>query len=159
MWNRKIVTASIASPVYAILLACGVTMMGVRENGGMSGVLNGFLLMTVAYVTVSFPIMLTYGVVTSWCSDWLANRFSSKRFRRFTSFALHILFGLVLSWLSLLAAVLFYLVDRLLQHRGDITKLQTVKSLLIPIGYLLIVTGSVYIIDVIQDLFVRFNFF
>ncbi|MCC9621596.1 hypothetical protein LPB41_07850 [Thalassospira sp. MA62] len=151
MWNRKIVTASIASPVYAILLACGVTMMGVRENGGMSGVLNGFLLMTVAYVTVSFPIMLTYGVVTSWCSDWLANRF--------TSFALHILFGLVLSWLSLLAAVLFYLVDRLLQHRGDITKPQIVKSLLIPIGYLLIVTGSVYIIDVIQEFFVRFNFF
>lgn len=159
MWNRKIVTASIASPVYAILLACGVTMMGVGENGGMSSVLNGFLLMTVAYVAVSFPIMLTYGVVTSWCSDWLANRLSSKRFRWFTSLVLHILFGLVLSWLSLLAATLFYLVDRLLQHRGDITKLQTVKSLLIPIGYLLIVTGSVYIIDVIQDLFVRFNFF
>lgn len=151
MWNRKIVTASIASPVYAILLACGVTMTGVQANGGTSGVLSGFLLMTVAYVTVSFPIMLTYGVVTSWCSDWLANRF--------TSFALHILFGLVLSWLSLLAAVLFYLVDRLLQHRGDITKPQTVKNLLIPIGYLLIVTGSVYIIDVIQEFFVRFNFF
>ncbi|WP_214780151.1 hypothetical protein [Exiguobacterium sp. s22] len=115
--------------------------------------------MTVAYVTVSFPIMLTYGVVTPWCSDWLANRFTSKRFKRFTSFALHILFGLVLSWLSLLAAVLFYLVDRLLQHRGDITKPQTVKSLLSPIGYLLIVTGSVYIIDVIQEFFVRFNFF
>ena len=126
MWNRKIVTASIASP---------------------------------AYVAVSFPIMLIYGVVTSWCSDWLANRLSSKRFRWFTSFVLHILFGLVLSWLSLLAATLFYLVDRLLQHRGDITKPHTMESLLIPIGYLLIVTGSVYIIDVIQDLFVRFNFF
>ncbi|WP_313532866.1 hypothetical protein [Exiguobacterium profundum] len=88
MWNRKIVTTSIASPVYAILLACGVTMMGVGENGGMSSVLNGFLLMTVAYVAVSFPIMLTYGVVTSWCSDWLANRLSSKRFRWFTSLVL-----------------------------------------------------------------------
>ncbi|WP_214700430.1 MULTISPECIES: hypothetical protein [unclassified Exiguobacterium] len=66
MWNRKIVTASITSPIYAILLACGVTMTGVRENGGMSDVLSGFLLMAVAYVAVSFPIMLTYGVVTSW---------------------------------------------------------------------------------------------
>ncbi|WP_214883464.1 MULTISPECIES: hypothetical protein [unclassified Exiguobacterium] len=46
-----------------------VTMTGVRENGGMSDVLSGFLLMTVAYVAVSFPIMLIYGVVTSWCSD------------------------------------------------------------------------------------------
>lgn len=73
MWNRKIVTASIASPVYAILLACGVTMMGVRENGGTSGVLNGFLLMTVAYVTVSFPIMLTYGAVIGWRIDSVRN--------------------------------------------------------------------------------------
>ncbi|MGA9468376.1 MAG: hypothetical protein WBV10_12160 [Exiguobacterium marinum] len=159
MWNRKIVTASITSPIYAILLACGVTMMDVRENGGMSDVLSGFLLMTVAYVAVSFPIMLTYGVVTSWCSDWLANRFSSKRSRWFTSFALHILFGLVLSWLSLLATILFFLIDRRLINRMDVMKRAAVKSMLIPIGYLLIVTGSVYIIDVIQDFFVRFNLF
>ncbi|WDH75774.1 MULTISPECIES: hypothetical protein [Exiguobacterium] len=159
MWNRKIIVASITSPIYAILLACGVTMTGVRENGGMSDVLSGFLLMTVAYVAVSFPIMLTYGVVTSWCSDWLANRFGSKRSRWFTSFALHILFGLVLSWLSLLATILFFLIDRRLINRMDVMKRAAVKSLLIPIGYLLIVTGSVYIIDVIQDFFVRFNLF
>ena len=65
MWNRKIVTASIASPVYAILLACGVTTMtGVRENGRLSGVLCDFLLMTVAYVTVSFS-----DHVDLWCRD------------------------------------------------------------------------------------------
>ncbi|WP_214700429.1 MULTISPECIES: hypothetical protein [unclassified Exiguobacterium] len=89
----------------------------------------------------------------------MANRFGSKRSRWFTSFALHILFGLVLSWLSLLATILFFLIDRRLINRMDVMKRAAVKSLLIPIGYLLIVTGSVYIIDVIQDFFVRFNLF
>lgn len=159
MWNRKIVVASITSTVYAILLACGVTMTGVRENGGTSDLLSGFLLMTVAYLAVSFPVMLTYGVLSSWCSDWLAKRFSPERLQWFTSFALHILFGLVLSWLSLLPAILFFLIDRRLMNRMDVTKRAAVKSMLIPIGYLLIVMGSVYIIDVIQELFVRFNVF
>lgn len=159
MWNRKIVVASIISTVYAILLACGVTMTGVRENGGTSDLLSGFLLMTVAYLAVSFPVMLTYGVLSSWCSDWLAKRFSPERLQWFTSFALHILFGLVLSWLSLLPAILFFLIDRRLMNRMDVTKRAAVKSMLIPIGYLLIVMGSVYIIDVIQELFVRFNVF
>lgn len=159
MWNRKIVVASIISTVYAILLACGVTMTGVRENGGTSDLLSGFLLMTVAYLAVSFPVMLTYGVLSSWCSDWLAKRFSPERLQWFTSFALHILFGLVLSWLSLLPAILFFLIDRRLMNRMDVTKRAAVKSMLIPIGYLLIVMGSVYIIDVIQELFVRFNAF
>ncbi|WP_214883467.1 MULTISPECIES: hypothetical protein [unclassified Exiguobacterium] len=89
----------------------------------------------------------------------MANRFGSKRLRWFTSFALHILFGLVLSWLSLLATILFFLIDRRLINRMDVMKRAAVKSMLIPIGYLLIVTGSVYIIDVIQDFFVRFNLF
>lgn len=159
MWNRKIVAASITSTVYAILLACGVTMTGVRENGGTSDLLSGFLLMTVAYLAVSFPVMLTYGVLSSWCSDWLAKRFSPERLQWFTSFALHILFGLVLLWLSLLPAILFFLIDRRLMNRMDVTKRAAVKSMLIPIGYLLIVMGSVYIIDVIQELFVRFNVF
>ena len=37
MWNRKIVTASIASPVYAILLACGVTMAWCTSKWGNEG--------------------------------------------------------------------------------------------------------------------------
>lgn len=157
MVTRKIIAASWTIPIYALLLSIvEFSQQTLMETSFVESV-SGFLLLCTIYMAYSSPIILTYGVVTSWFSDWVAKRFSSERIQSFTSLALHILFGLVLSWLSLLAAVLFFLIDRRLINRMDVTKRAAIKSLFIPIGCLLVMMGSVYLIGVIQDFFVRFN--
>ncbi|WP_214816166.1 hypothetical protein [Exiguobacterium sp. s59] len=159
MVTRKIIAASWASPLYAFLLSIVEFTKQTRVGISFLESVSGFLLLFTIYLAYSFPVILTYGVLTSWLSDWLAKRFNSDRVQWFISFALHILFGLVLSWLSLLAAILFFFIDRRLINRMDVTKRAAIRSVFIPIGCLLVAMGSVYLIGVIQDLFVRFNAF
>ncbi|MCA0981591.1 hypothetical protein [Exiguobacterium aestuarii] len=157
MMTRKIITASWTVPLYALLLSIvEFSQQTLVETLFLESV-SGFLLLCTIYMAYSFPIILTYGVVTSWFSDWVAKRFSSEHIQLFTSLVLHILFGLVLSWLSLLAAILFFLIDRRLMNRGDVTKRAAIKKLFVPIGCLLVMMGSVYLIGIVQDFFVRFN--
>ncbi len=155
--TRKIIAASWTVPIYAFVLSIvEFSQQTLVETSFLESV-SGFLLLCTIYMAYSFPVILTYGVVTSWLSDWLAKRFNSDRVQWFISFALHILFGLVLSWLSLLAAILFFFIDRRLINRMDVTKRAAIRSVFIPIGCLLVVMGSVYLIGVVQDFFVRFN--
>lgn len=157
MVTRKIIAASWTIPIYAFVLSIiGFSQQTLVETSFLESV-SGFLLLCTIYMAYSFPIILTYGVVTSWFSDWVAKRFSSEHIQLFTSLVLHILFGLVLSWLSLLAAILFFLIDRRLMNRGDVTKRAAIKNLFVPIGCLLVMMGSVYLIGIVQDFFVRFN--
>ncbi|WP_214695044.1 MULTISPECIES: hypothetical protein [unclassified Exiguobacterium] len=157
MMTRKIIAASWTVPIYAFVLSIvEFSQQTLVETSFLESV-SGFLLLCTIYMAYSFPVILTYGVVTSWLSDWLAKRFNSDRVQWFISFALHILFGLVLSWLSLLAAILFFFIDRRLINRMDVTKRAAIRSVFIPIGCLLVVMGSVYLIGVVQDFFVRFN--
>lgn len=157
MVTRKIIAASWTVPLYALLLSIiEFSQQTLMETSFLERI-SGFLLLCTIYMAYSFPIILTYGVVTSWFSDWVAKRISSERIQSITSIVLHILFGLVLSWLSLLAAILFFLIDRRLMNRMTLTKRAAIKSLFIPIGCLLVVMGSVYLIGVVQDFFVRFN--
>ncbi|WP_215113269.1 hypothetical protein [Exiguobacterium sp. s63] len=157
MVKRKIIAASWTVPIYALLLSIvEFSQQTLVETSFLESV-SGFLLLCTVYMAYSFPIIFTYGVVTSWFSDWVAKRFNSERVQLFISFVLHILFGLILSWLSLLAAVLFFLIDRRLMNQIDVTKRVVIKNLFIPIGCWLVAMGSVYLIGVVQDFFVRFN--
>lgn len=157
MVTRKIIAASWTVPLYALLLSVVEFSQQTLMETSFLERISGFLLLCTIYMAYSFPIILTYGVVTSWFSDWVAKRISSERIQSITSIVLHILFGLVLSWLSLLAAILFFLIDHRLMNRMTLTKRAAIKSLFIPIGCLLVVMGSVYLIGVVQDFFVRFN--
>lgn len=157
MVTRKIIAASWTVPLYALLLSIVEFSQQTLMETLFLERISGFLLLCTIYMAYSFPIILTYGVVTSWFSDWVAKRINSERIQSITSIVLHILFGLFLSWLSLLAAILFFLIDRRLMNRMTLTKRAAIKSLFIPIGCLLVVMGSVYLIGVVQDFFVRFN--
>ena len=157
MVTRKIIAASWTVPLYALLLSIVEFSQQTLMETSFLERISGFLLLCTIYMAYSFPIILTYGVVTSWFSDWVAKRISSERIQSITSIVLHILFGLVLSWLSLLAAILFFLIDRRLMNRMTLTKRAAIKSFFIPIGCLLVILGSVYLIGVVQDFFVRFN--
>lgn len=59
---------------------------------------------------------VTYGVITSFISDWLSKKlFRSTRSREIAALVLHCLFGLVFRELSLVTAILFFIIDRLLK--------------------------------------------
>ena len=157
MWARKIVAASLTAPIYALLLACWVVIPQYPDSGGVSDTVNGLLMLTAAYLAVSFPVIVTYGVLTSVFSDWVTRRMS-KRFGPLVSFGLHIGFGLVLLWLSLGAALLYWAIDRYLTYKGcRFGTRQVWSSLVIPVGVIVTAVGIVYLIGVMQDVMHRLH--
>lgn len=94
MWTRKIIAASLTAPVYAFVLASGVVVLQ-DADAGIFDTVNGLLMLTATYLAVSFPVIVTYGVVTSLFSDSLARRVP-ERFSAYVSLGLHIGFGLVM---------------------------------------------------------------
>ena len=99
MWTRKIVAASLTAPIYAFLLACWIVIPQGPDSSEIGDTVNGLLMLTATYLVVSFLVIVTYGVLMSMFSDWMARRMS-RRFEPLVSFGLHIGFGLVLLWLS-----------------------------------------------------------
>lgn len=155
MWTRKIVVASLTAPIYALLLACWVVIPQYPDSGGVADTVNGLLMLTATYLSVSFPVIVTYGVLMSVFSDWVTRRMS-KRFEPLVSFGLHIGFGLVLLWLSLGAALLYWAIDRYLTYKGcRFGTRQMWSSLIIPIGVIVTAVGIVYLIGVMQDVMYR----
>ena len=151
MWVRKIITASLTAPIYALLLACWVVIPQYLDSGGVSDTVKALLMLTATYLTVSYPVIVTYGVLTSIFSDWMARRMP-MRFEPLASFGLHIAFGLVLLGLSIGAAILFWVIDRCLMYKGyRFETRQAWSSLVIPVGVVVTTVGIVYLIGVMQD--------
>lgn len=131
--QRKIIAASISGSIFAVLLGFIVPNPFGEEITSLTEYLFLSSLSIPVYILYSFPVILIYGVITSIISDWLANRLPEK-YELYTSASLHILFGLVLLWFSLGAAVLFFIVDRLIMKRSDTYSWkQAMFSLLMPI--------------------------
>lgn len=75
--------------------------------------LNGFLVL----YFLGFMFVGTYGIIASFISDWVSQKlFKSPNGQEICSFMLHLLFGSVFLTLSLVAASLFFLTDRLLKR-------------------------------------------
>lgn len=125
---------------------------GRHADTGILDALNALLLLTATYLAVSFPVIVTYGVLTSRFSDWMGSRVS-KRFEPFVSFGLHIGFGLVLLWLGVGAAVLYWMIDRYLSHKERrFETRQAWSSLVFPVGVVVTAFGIVYLLGMLQDL-------
>ncbi|MFJ7829548.1 hypothetical protein ACIQXU_04960 [Peribacillus sp. NPDC097284] len=93
-------TAFLSSLLFALVLS---------SLGGFD--LNAF--MNLYYLNLM--IVIIYGVITSFFSDWLSRQISKKAYtREIFSFLFHCLFGFVLQILSLVSAISFFIVDRLL---------------------------------------------
>ncbi|TCI30080.1 hypothetical protein EVJ33_08040 [Exiguobacterium sp. SL-10] len=155
MWTRKIVAASLTAPIYAFLLACWIVIPQGPDSSEIGDTVNGLLMLTATYLVVSFPVIVTYSVLMSMFSDWMARRMS-RRFEPLVSFGLHIGFGLVLLWLSVGAAVLYWMIDRYLTYKDRrFATRQAWSSLVIPVGVALTAVGVVYLIGVMQDVMHR----
>lgn len=72
----------------------------------------------------SFPAILIYGVITSVISDkvgeFISTKSENKNAELIISGALHMIFGLILLWYSLMAAVLYFITDRILKRRDKV---------------------------------------
>lgn len=151
MWTRKIIAASLTAPVYAFVLASGVVVFQ-NADAGIFDTVNALLMLTATYLAVSFPVIVTYGVLTSMFSDWMARRVP-ERFSTYVSLGLHIGFGLVLLWLGVGAAVLYWMIDRYLSHKERrFETRQAWLSLVFPVGVVLTAFGIVYLLGMLQDL-------
>ncbi|MGE7602570.1 hypothetical protein ACQKL5_08670 [Peribacillus sp. NPDC097675] len=100
--KRKLLTAFLSSLLFALIFS---------SLGGFDG--NAFM----NFYYLNLMIVITYGVITSFFSDWLSSKVSKKAYiREIISFLLHCLFGGTFQVLSLVSSVLFFIVDRLLSR-------------------------------------------
>lgn len=147
---RKIISASVSGTIFAIIL--GVTHPDPFVDKNLSSIQN-YLLSTSTiipiYMMYSFPAILIYGVFTSIISDkvgeYIASKVKEKKVNHIVSVGLHIIFGLILNWVSLGASILFFITDRILRSRYKKYKwLEAIKSLAIPVLTWLIFMGIVW---------------
>ncbi|MDQ0229240.1 hypothetical protein [Metabacillus malikii] len=99
--KRKLLTAVLSSLLFSIVFM-------VPDGLNMNGFLNLYYM--------NFIFVITYGVITSYISDWISEKFITKTStRELVSLLLHCLFGSVFFLLSLISAVIFFITDRLLR--------------------------------------------
>ena len=98
--RRKILTSILSSVLFALIFS-------VLTGFDMNAFVNLY------YLNLMF--VATYGVITSIFSDWLSKKiFIANTNREISSFLFHCLFGSVLKELSLVSAVSFFIIDRVL---------------------------------------------
>ena len=150
---RKIISASISSSIFAILLGLFISDpfdMGISSVGEY---IEALLVAVPGYLIYSFPVILLYGTIASIISEYLARSISNhtkKSLEFYLSFGLHILFGLVLLWFSLLAAILYFVTDYILIKKNIYKWKNALVSLGIPILVLIIFMGSISIVDIFR---------
>ncbi|MFC0016045.1 MULTISPECIES: hypothetical protein [Allobacillus] len=150
MISRKVISASISSSIFAILLGLIMPNPFGESPSSITGYLSAFTLSTPIYLMYSFPVILTYGVLASILSDKMSQFFASKmkddQIETILSGILHALFGLILLFYSLAASILFFVTDRILLSKNKEYKpLQAINSFAFPFGVWLIFMGIVYV--------------
>ncbi|MDQ0185327.1 hypothetical protein P4U90_11840 [Cytobacillus kochii] len=122
MFRRKLIAASITSVLYPLTLNPHFIELE-------------FLGLVMMY---SLPVIYIYGIATSLVSDWLASLLAKKKNKIviFLTFLFHTIFGLVLLHISLIAAWLFFVIDRLLKRKQENYQTKTaLLSFLLPICF------------------------
>lgn len=100
--KRKIITAILSSLLFALIFS---------SFGGFE--VNGFFNLYYS----NFMIVITYGVIASFFSDWLSKKIVNGTYtREITSFLLHCGCGAILQVLGLSSAIIFFTIDRLLEN-------------------------------------------
>jgi hypothetical protein len=147
---RKIISASVSGSLFAILLGLVIPNPFGEDISSITLYLFAFVLATPVYLMYSFPVILIYGILTSIISDTISNLISRKtnngKIEVIISGILHVCFGLILFPYSFVAAILFFITDRLLQKSNhQFNWLHSVKSLAIPLAVWLFFMGIVYL--------------
>lgn len=149
--SRKIISASISGTIFAVILGLFIPdpfEMGISSVGEY---IQDLLIAVPGYLVYSFPVILLYGTIASTISEYVArfiSNYTKKGLEFYLSFALHILFGLVLLWYSLLASILYFVIDYILIKKNIYKWKNSLVSLGIPILVLIIFVLSIKVIDI-----------
>ncbi|USK93156.1 hypothetical protein [Rossellomorea marisflavi] len=93
MLPRKIMSACISGPIFAIILALVNPNPFEEPITSFWDYASSITLATPAYLLYSFPVILIYGVITSVISDKLASMVRSAT-NRYETGTVHLLFGI-----------------------------------------------------------------
>ncbi|MEK5440961.1 hypothetical protein [Fredinandcohnia sp. FSL W7-1320] len=152
---RKLLTASISGSLFAILFGLFFPGSFGSEINSIKEYMWSFSATVPFYLMYSFPVILVYGTVTSVISDFLSGLITKNRLKRmepYLSAVFHFLFGFVLQWISLVAAILFFVTDRILgKKKNRYTWSHGLKSLIIPFLIWILFMGIIWIMDFIRD--------
>ncbi|MEH7225354.1 hypothetical protein V7112_16220 [Bacillus sp. JJ1566] len=152
---RKLLTASITGSLFAVLFGLVVPSPFGSEINSINDYLLGFTTSVPIYLMFCFPVIFVYGTVSSIISDFLSgfiSRNSIKGMEPYLSVILHLLFGSILKWVSLSAALLFYMIDRILRKRKNQYKWsQAFMGLALPILIWILFMGLIWVMDFAND--------
>lgn len=145
----KIVTAAITTPVFSFLLGFLMSNPFGERATYWQGYLTDIIQITPIYMLYSFPVILVYGGLTSLLSDFLATNMAAytvKRMELLYAALFHLGFGLILLKISLLAAFVYFMVDRfIVANNTPFTTRKMSISLLILIGSWLLFMTFIWI--------------
>ncbi|MEH7236820.1 hypothetical protein [Bacillus sp. JJ1562] len=148
---RKLLAASITGALFAILLGLFVSSSFWGEINSLNDYLWSFTLSVPFYLTYSFPVIFVYGTLTSIISDFLSELIAKNTIKKSEpnlSLIFHLLFGSILQWVSLSAAILYFIIDRILRKKKNRYKWrQAFMSLAIPILIWILFMGIIWIMD------------
>lgn len=155
---RKIITASISGTLFAIILGLAFpNPFGDQQIASFQGYFFSAVSSTCLYMLYSFPVILTYGVLTSLVSDKIGeiinNKAGGKKTEIVVTGIMHFIFGLILLWYSLTASILFFITDRIMRtRRSNYRWLDGIKSLLFPILTYLLLMAIIWGKDIFNNL-------
>lgn len=149
--SRKIISASIAGSLFAILLWFVFPVSLAEDANSIGEYLWGFVSLTPVYLMYSFPVILVYGTATSILSDFLAGLISRGKLKKleiYIAALFHLLFGSILLWVSLLASIIYFVVDRFfVKKKGEHKWSQALLSLALPLLLWIVCMGIIWFED------------
>lgn len=157
--SRKLISASVSSCIFVIIFACYELSVWsdapILEYKSFKGYIKDSISSIPIYFTYAFPVILIYGTLTSLICEFIVyNTFKYTPLRKsnlitFTLMGvLHLAFGMVLLYISLLAAILFFLVDQWLSYRRQVYNWTAVfKSFLGPLCFFIFWVSLLWFID------------
>jgi hypothetical protein len=106
------------------------------------------------YLIVSFPVLLLYGSLTSLISDYIVANLARKQAlnrpltKKVFLAGLHLLFGCILSYIGILAALLYFLFDLWLSRRPEPYRaIHALIGFCFPLGLFLVTVVSLWIAE------------
>jgi hypothetical protein len=138
LFMRKIISASIASFLFSIIYAwLEPDLFHVKNIQSIGAHIHEALSITNVYLMYAAPAIYIYGTATSLLSEWIARAVTHRQWLRLIiTTLLHGIFGLILMYISLLAAVIFLISDTLIAliRKKPLTKEITLTSLILPLA-------------------------
>ncbi|SIT75095.1 hypothetical protein [Edaphobacillus lindanitolerans] len=156
-FRRKIIAASLAGTVFAVLLGLFVPNMFDETIRSAADYLWHMTSSIPIYLMYSFPVILIYGVPASLAADHIAGKLAVRIGKRtaepWLSGALHLVFGLPLFWYGAAAGLLGFMADRLIRSwRKTHRWYEMLTALLIPLLVWVVFMGLIYLWELPEQL-------